>query len=65
MDVLGDLTDDDLRVIRDSLDYSFQRVSDYPHLEYDHKHDSLRPIEVARNKVRKLIAIRKEVERGR
>lgn len=65
MDVLGDLTDDDLRVIRDSLDYSFQRVSDYPHLEYGHKRDSLRPIEVARNKVRKLIAIRKEAERGR
>lgn len=65
MDVATDLTDEDLRVIRDSLDYSVQRVSDYPHCEYDHKRDSLRPIEATRDKVRQLIAMRKEVKRGR
>jgi len=59
------LTDDDLRVIRESLDYSVQRVSNYPHIEYDHKRDSLRPIEAARDKVRQLLANRKEANRGR
>lgn len=56
-----ELTSEDLRVIRDSLNYSAQRVSDYPHMEYDHKRESLRPIEAAREKVRQLIAERKEV----
>lgn len=65
MDAETHLTNDDLRVIRDSLDYSVQRVSDYPHREYDHKRDSLRPIEAARDKVRQLIANRKEAKRGR
>lgn len=65
MDVAADLTDDDLLVIRDSLRYSIQRVSAYPHLEYDHKRDSLRPIEAALDKVRHLIANRKEANRGR
>lgn len=65
MGVASDLTDDDLRVIRDSLDYSVQRVSDYQHREYEHKRDSLRPIEAARDKVRQLIANRKEAKHGR
>lgn len=59
------LTDNDLRTIRESLDYSVRRVSDYPHMEYDHKRESLRPIEQAREKVRALIASRKEASRGR
>lgn len=60
-----DLTNDDLRVIRDSLNYSVQRVSDYPHQSYDDKRMSLLPIEEVREKVRQLIATRKEANRGR
>jgi hypothetical protein len=59
------LTDEDLCLIRDSLNYSAQRVSDYPHREYAHKIDLLRPIEAAREKVRQLLAIRKEANHGR
>ncbi len=59
-----DLSLDDLIVIRESLGYSIQRVSDYPHREYDHKRGSLRPIEAAREKVRRLIATRKEATDG-
>ena len=62
---LVDLTIEDLIVIRDSLNNSAQRVSDYPHREYGHKRDSLRPIEAAREKVRRLIATRKEAKDGR
>jgi hypothetical protein len=62
---LEQLTENDLCVIRDSLDYSVQRVRDYPHREYDDKRLSLRPIEEARDKVRQLIASRKEAKRGR
>lgn len=65
MDEDLELSPEDLRVIRDSLDYSVQRVSDYPHREYCHKRDSLRPIEAARDKVRLLIAARKERSHGR
>ena len=61
----ADLTIEDLRVIRDSLNYSVHRVSDYQHMEYDHKRESLSPIEAAREKVRKLIAERKESNHGR
>ena len=61
----ADLTIEDLRVIRDSLNYSVQRVSDYQHMEYDHKRESLSTIEAAREKVRKLIAERKESNHGR
>ena len=60
-----ELSSDDLCVIRDSLDYSVQRVNDYQHLEHTHKRDSLRPIEAARDKVRLLIAARKERSHGR
>ena len=60
-----ELSSDDLRVIRDSLNYSVQRVNDYQHLEHTHKRDSLRPIEAARDKVRLLIAARKERSHGR
>jgi hypothetical protein len=62
---LDQLTENDLCVIRDSLNYSVERVSNYPHREYDDKRLSLRPIEEARNKVRRLIAARKEAKRGR
>lgn len=62
---LANLTIEDLRVIRDSLDYSLQRVSDYQHLDHLHKRDSLRPIEAARAKVRAIIAIGKEAKDGR
>ena len=62
---LVDLTIEDLGVIRESLNYSVQRVSDYPHREYGHKRDSLRPIEAAREKIRQLLAIRKEANHGR
>jgi len=65
MPLSADLTIEDLCVIRDSLNYSVQRVSDYPHIGYDHRLDSLRPIEAAREKVRQLIAERKEANRGR
>jgi len=60
-----ELSIDDLRVIRDSLDYSVQRVNDYQHLEHTHKRDSIRPIEAARDKIRLLIAKRKEATDGR
>jgi len=60
-----DLTIEDLGVIRESLNYSIQRVSDYPHGEYGHKRDSLRPIEAAREKVRQLIAKSKVATDGR
>jgi len=59
------LTVEDLRVIRDSLDYSVQRVGDYQHLQHSHKCDSLRPIVAARDKVRALIASRKVANHGR
>jgi hypothetical protein len=36
-----------------------QKITDYPHLEYQHKRDSLRPIEEARIKIRALIAAQK------
>jgi hypothetical protein len=62
---LDELTENDLRVIRDSLNYSVQRVSDYPHRDYDNKRMSLRPIEEARDKIRQLILDRKEAKRGR
>lgn len=65
MPASADLTIKDLRVIRDSLNYSVQRVSDHQHMEYAHKQESLRPIEAAREKVRQLIANRKEANRGR
>jgi hypothetical protein len=58
------LTENDLCVIRDSLKYSFQRVSEYPHRDYDDKRLSLRPIDEAREKVRRLIAARKEATDG-
>lgn len=53
------LLDVDLRTIRDALDYAVQKITDYPHLEYQHKRDSLRPIEEARIKIRALIAAQK------
>lgn len=59
------LTDGDLQIISESLNYSVQRVSDYPHLNYDHKRESLRPIKAARDKVRLLMAMRKESAHGR
>jgi hypothetical protein len=59
------LTDEDLCVIRDSLNYSVQRVSDYPHREQEQKRCSLRPIEAASEKVRQLIAKRKDASHGR
>lgn len=62
---LDELTENDLRVIRDSLNYSVQRVSDYPHRDYEDKRMSLRPIEEARDKIRQLILDRKEANRGR
>ena len=62
---LVSLTIEDLIVIRDSLNYSVHRVSDYPRREYGHKVDSLRPIESAREKIRQLLAIRKEAKYGR
>jgi len=62
---LDELTENDLCVIRDSLNYSVQRVSDYTHRDYDDKRMSLRPIEEARDKVRRLISARKEAKRGR
>jgi hypothetical protein len=62
---LDELTQNDLFVIRDSLDYSVQRVSDYPHRDYDDKRLSLRPIEEARDKVRRLIKSRKVAKHGR
>jgi selenocysteine lyase/cysteine desulfurase len=55
----------DLSVMLDSLNYSVQRVSDYPHREYEDKRMSLRPIEDVREKVRRLLAARKEEKRGR
>lgn len=61
---LDQLTENDLCVIRDSLDYSVQRVRDYPHREYEHKRLSLLPIEQARDKVRRLIAAQKEPTDG-
>lgn len=54
------LTDEELLSIREALDYAVQRVRDYPHQEYSHKMESLRPIESARLKVRQMIAKRKE-----
>jgi len=55
-----EFTTDDLCVLRDSLNYGIQRVRDYPHQEYAHKLDSLRPIEAVREKVLlQIAAIRK------
>ena len=65
MPASADLTIEDLRVIRDSLNFSVQRVSDYQHMEYDHKRESLSPIESAREKVRQLIEKRKDSSHGR
>jgi selenocysteine lyase/cysteine desulfurase len=58
------LNESDLRTIRDALNYAVQKVNDYPHMEHNHKRDSLRPIEAARDKVRALIAARKEATDG-
>jgi hypothetical protein len=65
MDWHLELTLEDLHVIRDSLDYSVQRVSDYQHGNHSHKNDSLRPIKAARDKVRALIATSKDKPHGR
>lgn len=60
------LTTDDLRVIRDSLCYSVQRVSDYPHMKAEDKQHSLRPLVATLEKVRALIANnKKEATDGR
>lgn len=61
---LANLTIEDLRVIRDSLDYSLRRVSNYQHLDHLHKRESLRPIEAASAKVRAIIASGKEAKDG-
>jgi predicted chitinase len=62
---LDQLTENDLCVIRDSLNYSVQRVSNYPHRDDNDKCLSLRPIEEAREKVRRLIAATKKANHGR
>jgi len=59
------LTDNDLHVIAESLNFSVWRVRDYPHCKYEDKRMSLRPIEEARDKVRRLIAARQEGQHGR
>lgn len=59
------LTEGDLCAIRDSLSYSAQRIGDYPHASYEHKRESMRPIKQAIDKVRQLIASRKEAKDGR
>jgi hypothetical protein len=58
-------SDVDLHTIREALNYAVQKVNDYQHIQHQHKRDSLRPIEEAREKVRAMIASRKELRHGR
>jgi hypothetical protein len=51
----GELSVAELVAIRDALGYAKQRIQEYPHREYQHKLDSLRPIESATQKVRELL----------
>jgi hypothetical protein len=49
------LTKDELRVIRDALGLVIDKITNYPHQEYSHKLNSLKPVEALRDKVRQLI----------
>lgn len=51
-----DLSVDELRTIRESLDYSIERVKAYPHQEPEYKETSLKPLIDVREKVRRMIA---------
>lgn len=59
-----ELSESDLRVILDSLDYSYQKVGNYRHIDHASKRASLEPIQAVLGKVRRLIAIRKEATHG-
>ena len=48
------LTLEECRTIIDSLRYSKQRISDYPHEKYEYKLMSLNPLEKTLHKVTKI-----------